>query len=215
MTLSRREFNRRALIGTSTLAVVGLAGCNVITDIEDWVPVGEEAVNSIIALLAANGIPLTPIITIAENDLNAALVALKDAAAEYNAITPPPATALQKVEAAITAVVDQFGAFVTALGLPDGSLINLIVALVKIAISTIVAFANKLMKSSGTQLAGVTLRYKSASGPFVLSGVIPKDRNKRQFKQSWNQVIDVDGSGLATPSNTRLHLTLRERLFDW
>lgn len=215
MNLSRREFGKkiaftalgaRIAMLTAVGGSVELAGCNVIDDIENWVPVGEAAVNSILALLGANGIAITPAITLAESVINAALVALKDAVIEYEATTPPPVGTLQKIEAAAQAVVDNFGTFFTALGLPQvSSIANLILSLVKVVVSTVMGFINDLTGKTKTVTASVSLK---AAGQVV--SVTPKKRTKRAFKHDWNDTLKVAGSGVVCPASVYMKVSFFE-----
>ena len=101
--MNRRTFTRIAslvlLLATSGISLF-LAGCGVWTDILNWVPVGEAAINSILAVLTGNGVVITPAIQAIVQLIEAGFAALTAAIKEYQSTTPAPVGALAKVETA-------------------------------------------------------------------------------------------------------------------
>jgi hypothetical protein len=192
MQLTRREFHGHLAKGAAVVALAGttleLEGCNVFTEIEAWIPLGIDAVNGILSVLAANGVLLPPQVTAIVNLIMAGLTALKGAIAEYEATTPPPQGALQKIETIFQDIVDNFSSFLAALGLPGGSLFIMIAALVQAILETIAGFVNKL--PTGTATVAASLRVGSRTVP-----VLPKFRSQRQFKRHWNSLCTA-GAGL-------------------
>lgn len=202
-TMTRREFNEfglRLAAGAAVLATVAgplMGGCNWVQDVENWTETAEESIASIESILAANGVTITGAVL---NDVNAAIAAVHEACVTYLATNPPPATALAKVEAALTACSTAIGQFITALGLPGGGLLTLVTQLGEFLLSTIAGFVNEATAASGSQTASVALR---VNGNAV--AVTPKLRTRRAYKKGWNALLH---SGQATvPAGAYLKLT--------
>ena len=213
--MDRRKFIRRASMGTAILAIastIELEGCSissVFTDIANWVPVGEASLNSILAVLSSNGVPVPPGAQLIVNDIEAAFAAVLAAIKEYQSTTPAPVGALAKIQTALKAVVDQTTAFLAALVLPAGNILTLISSLAGIIFSTIAAFANQLPLSSGSVMASVH--------QFRLNGqeykVVSVHRTRRGFKRDWNSALDrASINGVDVPQAARMHLTFWEHL---
>jgi hypothetical protein len=191
MQMDRREFHKA--IGTAglVLAVGGtsieLGGCSVITDIESWIPIGLAALDSIEAELKANNVPIPAVLVTVENDVKLALADLQAAAQEYDSTSPPPVGALQKLQAALKAVTDQFGNFLAQLQLPGGGLLNLILNLAGIVFSTIAGFINRLPVPATFKSSVVSAQYR-VSGQVL--NVVAKERSRRAFKKDWNGELD-------------------------
>lgn len=203
--MERREFVKLVGTGSGVLALGStMVGCNVWTDILNWEPIGVDALNSIIAVLAANGFPVSGAVQQIVSDINAGFMALAAAVKEYQSTTPPPVGALQKVEAAFQAIVDQFGAFFTSLNLPGGNLFNLIASLVKIVLDTIAGFENRL--PSGT----VTLTRVFKTNRLTIP-IKPTARSRRAFKHDFNaELTGPTATGLRIPPNAKLPLSFWE-----
>jgi hypothetical protein len=206
---TRRDFGKAAgltalALATSTSPFL-LSGCNVITDIENWVPIAQASVNSLEAILTTNGINVGPV-TAVLNDIQAGLAAVLGAAQQYAATTPAPVGALQKIEAAFQAVVANFGKFLTQLNLPGGGLLNLISALVGLVLSTIAGFINRLP----TPPAGFTVSF-SVKTPGGFLTVVPKSRSRREYKKDFNSQIDAGATaGVKIPAGAKLHVSFFE-----
>ena len=213
--MNRREFNghlsRAGLVVAIGGATFALEGCNVIQDIINWEPVAEDSFNAILNILSVNGISLAPV-QVAIAAVDAALVALKAAAQEYQSTSPTPVGALAKLQAALKAVVDNIGTFLQALNIGNVPLLNIIAGLAQIIFSTIAAFQNQLPTAIGlakTTLVGATIRVAQTVVP-----VVPKTRTKRAFKKDWNGTLDSgkNALGIMVPETAYLKLSLFERL---
>lgn len=202
-----------ALYGAGAFSTLELEGCSaesIFTDIKNWVPVGVSAFNAILAVLTGNGIIISPVVGVIENAIQAAFNAITAAVAEYQSTNPPPTGALQKVEAAIQAVTDQFGNFLAALSIPTAGIFTLVKNLVSVILSTIAAFAAKLP-------ASLAIRFGSTMTSFRLNGqlvqVTPKERSRRRFKRDWNSVVESGKKeGAIAPPDAYLKLTFGEKL---
>jgi len=185
MAITRREFAGHLATGAAAIALGGatieMSGCNVWTDIENWIPLGIAAVNSILAILEANGVPLAAPIQLIVNTIQAGFTALEAAIKEYQSTTPAPVGVLQKIETIFTDIVNNFGTFLTQLGL-KGGLLSLISSLVQIILSTISGFMNELPSVATRALVAHTgLKAGSMTVP-----VLPIKRTRRGFKKDWN-----------------------------
>lgn len=213
--LNRREFNKRAiLIMAAAGAGVTVAGCNVIKDIEDWVPVGITAFKGIESVLAANGFALTPAQQLIANATLAALTDLQMACAEYLATTPPPVGTAQKVETFLRDVVNNFSGFLQSLNLPVGSLLDLIAGLVMVVLSTLAGFQNELMAKLGTkvQFVGGTAQIGEHMAAGMLS-IKPQQRTHKQFVKDWNGCCQTRAKELKIQPTVYLKLHWYEHLY--
>ena len=212
MQINRREFGghlvKGATIVTLAATTIELSGCNVFTDIENWVPVGEAALNSIVAELAANNIPLSATAQAVVKDIETGFGAIIAAIQEYQATNPPPVGALAKVQTALKDVVDQLTAFLADLALPGGNIVTLISGLASIIFSTIAAFLNKLPASTAVTAIGPIHSYRLSG---LTYSVTAKYRTRRGFKKDWNsQLNSAKAEGVVVTQAAYMKLTLLE-----
>ncbi len=210
MTLSRREFGKAVGVGSLVLTTAGsslfLGGCNFAQDIVNFEPTAANALTSIENILGANGIIFSPVVQEAFTAAQAALVAMKAAAEEYLAINPPPATTTAKLRAALQAVVDQVGAFLKALALPNGGILSLVLALAQLILSTIAGFMGNLPTSLQMKLAHVELNGVPVT-------ITPVKRTRRAFKKQWNSELDgAKKFGVGIPKKAYLPMNMFERM---
>lgn len=212
--LSRRQFVGHLGKGAAVVALVStmeLESCSistVFTDIANWIPVGEASLNSILAVLSSNGVPLPPgaqaIVTAITDAFNAVVAAIK----EYQSATPAPVGALAKIQAALKAVVDQFTAFLAALALPGGNILTLISSLAGVVFSTIAAFVNELPVASSSLVMASVNEYKLNG---VAYKVVSVHRTRRGFKKDWNAALDrAATNGVTIPASAKMHLSFFE-----
>jgi hypothetical protein len=218
--MNRRTFMQRAPLtaiglrlafGASTIGIaLSEAGCNVFTDILNWVPVGEAAVNSVLAVLTGNGVLISPAMQAIVTLVEAAFADLAAAVKEYQSTTPAPVGALAKIEAAFKSVVDNFGAFLKTVNAPTG-VVAIIVGLAQVVFSTIAAFMNQLPAASSlrrTVVIGTTVQVGSQTAP-----VVPKLRSRRAFKHDFNAVLDTAPKvGAIAPTSAYLPISFWEHL---
>lgn len=211
--LTRRKFNEQLAASIIVLrvamaaelggAVFILEGCGLVGDIETWVPVGIATMKSIELVLQSNGFPLSAAEQTIFNDVIAALNALTAAAQAYGATTPPPATAIQKLQAAFNAVTAQMATFFQAIALPEGNVLSLIVGLANIIIGAIMGFQNKIpTPPAGANVFTMATKYQVASTSF---SVKPKVYNHpRSFKSDYNHMLDTwERTGVTVPKEAR------------
>lgn len=215
MNQSRREFTGHLVKGAVVVSVVSaegfmLSGCNVFTDVLNWVPTGEAALNSILSILGANGIIIVPGLQTIVGLIEAGFTALTAAIKEYKSTTPPPVGALQKIETGFKDIVDNFKTFLQSLSV-SSPLLSIIVGIAQIIFSTIAAFMNRLPAASSlkrTVVLGSTLQVGGTTVAFT-----PKDRSVRRFKKDVNSFLDDQRHSTVTiPKNAYLPLSLWEKL---
>ena len=223
MLVTRREAIRkttltaigmRVAFGAGTIGVgLSLEGCNLFNDILNWVPVGEASLNSILSILTANGIIIAPAISALVTTIEAGFTALTAAIKEYRSVTPPPVGAEAKIQAAFTAVVDNFKTFLSSLSVP-GSIFSVISGIAQVVLSTIAAFENQLpvtttaTATARTSIVGDSVR---VSGQVVI--ITPKHRTRRAYKKDFNAVLDAGVKlGVNIPLSAYHHVSLLERL---
>ena len=186
--LTRRQFTSRLMAYGSMLYLSAfMVACSLWSDVLNWIPVGEAAVNSILAVLAGNGVAITPAIQQIVNLIEAGFNALTAAVKEYQSTTPPPVGALAKVQAAFKDIVDNFGTFLQSLTVPN-SILGIITGLAGIVLSTIGAFVNKLPQMAGAKTAMLASSIK-INGTAV--PVTPHQRSTGGFRHDFNAVLDA------------------------
>jgi hypothetical protein len=210
--------NRRQMIQRSTLTIVGLrlaqgaailgtaelmGGCNVFTDIINWIPVGEASVNAMIAVLTSNGIAIAPAVTTAVALTEAGLNALTAAVKEYQATTPPPVGAVAKVQTALKDVVDNFQTFLASLNVP-GNIFSVISGLAQVVLSTIAAFEAQIPVAPAAASRTTIVASSVHIGQQTIT-IVPKHRTVRAYKHDWNATLDTGVKlGVVVPASARL-----------
>ena len=186
--LTRRQFTSRLMAYGSMLYLSAfMVACSLWSDVLNWIPVGEAAVNSILAVLAGNGVAITPAIQQIVNLIEAGFNALTAAVKEYQSTTPPPVGALAKVQAAFKDIVDNFGTFLQSLTVPN-SILGIITGLAGIVLSPIGAVVNKLPQMAGAKTAMLASSIK-INGTAV--PVTPHQRSTGGFRHDFNAVLDA------------------------
>lgn len=203
---NRRRFMKLSAAGAALAFLPFMGGCNAIQDIENWVPIGEGAIDSIMAILEANNIAISPVIQLAEAAVNAAITDLLSACRAYLATTPPPVGTLQKIQTMLSDVTSSFSNFFAQLNLPQGSsLFSLVTGLVKIVLDTISGFAAQIASPAALRIVG-SIRASGVSIP-----ITPRRRTRRKFKKDWNSALD-SAKGVQVPAQAYEKLSLLEHL---
>lgn len=202
--LSRRQFSKLVLIGSTGIMTFGVSGCNWVKDVEEWAVDGQASIASLVATLQANGVtvpsgPGTPLF-----DLNAALTAVEQAASSYLNANPAPQGALQKIEDALADCSSAVSNFLTALGLPGGGLLTLVTTLGEFLLSTIAGFVNKASSASGIAIAATSFRVGLKAYT-----VAPVYRSPRAYKAGWNNALDK-ASGVTVPTGAKFRISFWE-----
>ena len=203
--MNRRDFTKR--IGSMFLFVAAggtsllISGCNVFSDILNWIPVGEAALSSIILVLSSNGVILPAKLQSVIELIRAGFDALSAAVKEYRSTTPAPVGAVAKIETALKDIVDNFSTFLSSLSV-SSNLLGIIVGLSQIVLSTIAAFVNRLPPSMS--VVPVRARIKSMSVGTTPIVVVAKDRSTGAFKKDFNVVLKTAPSEVKVPANAYL-----------
>lgn len=184
--MNRRTFVSRiggfALLAGASGSLVALTGCNVFSNILNWIPVGLSAIDSIVALLG----PLVPpgataILTI----VKAAFADLSAAVSEYNADTNPAdkSSLLAKIKTILKDIADNFQSFLNALNLGNNPLVAIVIGLANIILSAIMGFMGQL-PASGTLTMATSVHVGGQTQP-----VTPKVyKSVGAFKADFNKV---------------------------
>jgi len=192
--MNRRQFCGHLTTGGLVLATGGtifvLEGCTsstVFSDILNWVPVGEDALNGIIKLLTGAG---------AVNPAAAAIVVTTEAAFSqleadikiYQSITPPPSGVEQEITDGLGILVSNFQAFLSAINVSDSTLLTTIAGLVEVVLSTVAGFEALLPAAVAAKLANRNFRIGSRNYTYTA-----QHRTKRSFKRAYNSVAKAGG----------------------
>ena len=203
--LNRRTFTARIASLFIFLAAGGMslfvAGCSVFSDVLNWIPVGEAALNSILSVLTVNGVVISPAIQSLVSLIEAGFAALTAAVKEYQSTTPAPVGALSKVETAFKDIVDNFSTFLSSLSV-SGSLLGIITGLAQIVLSTIAAFVNRLPASTAMKSVSVRLSSVKVAGTAIT--VIPKARTASSFKHDYDAILKSAPADVKVPPNAIL-----------
>jgi hypothetical protein len=202
-TIDRRKFNKTALLIVAAAGTGTLIGCGAVQDISDWIPLAQSALAAAKLVLTSNGLTLPPAAALAFNAAAASLTDLQGACKTYLSTNPPPQGAAAQVETFLSAVVANFNGFLQQIGLPGGSLLNEIIGLISVVLSTIAGFQNELLAKGiiRTQLLGSTVRVSNTT-----VAVVPKQRTQRQFVNDWNAAADANAAGLQIPKAAYLKM---------
>jgi hypothetical protein len=117
----------------------------------------------------------------------------------YQAMNPPPAGALAKIQAVFNLIVANFESLLSQVA--QNPIVSVVIGLAQIILSTIAGFMGQLPATPGKTLS-VTFRVANENASFT-----PKARSRRQFKKDWNAVAAAGGH-----SEVKLPETLWERL---
>jgi hypothetical protein len=189
MNMTRRDFGKSTGIGLLGLAVGGsllTEGCgNIFSEILAWVPVGKAAFQGIINLLEGAGL-VNPAINALVTTILAGFDDLVADIKAYQAIQPPPAGALAKIQEVFSLIVNNFQSLLSQVA--ANPIATLIIGLAQIILSTIAGFMGQLPATAKTlQLTG-TFRVGRETVSYTA-----KARTRRQFKKDWNHVAEAGG----------------------
>jgi hypothetical protein len=211
---TRREFlghlastaiaSRVLLAGGAIGEAMFLEGCDLETDIENWIPLGEDAVTAIEAVLSANGIVIAPALSAIVTTIENGFTALQGAITEYKSTNPPPVGALAKIETALNDVLQNFGQFTSGLSGVAAKVLTLVVDLADVVISTIQGFENRLGSGSQSAAARTSILAAKVNVAGQTKVVTPTKRSKGKFRSDWNKLLDGAKSSVTVPKNAYL-----------
>jgi hypothetical protein len=158
-------------------------GCNVFTEIEAWVPVGEASFQGIVDLLETTGL-VTPAINPLVTTIIAAFNDLLAAVKQYEAIQPPPTGLLARIQGFFEIIVSNFQTLLSQIS--SSPILSLVIGLAQIILSTIAGFLQELPVSSSL-----------LTGTFRIGGqqvtYTAQKRTVGQFKKSYNRAAEAGG----------------------
>jgi len=183
---TRRSFIQMAGSGLIIVSASGFAltasGCPTIEqDVENWIPIGLDALNSIQTLL---GPLVSPAIALIIAPIKTAFADLLAATEQYANDTNPAdkATTLAKIQTYLNDITTNFQNLFNAL--PGGGIVALALSLASIVLSTIAGFLGELAPSVSMQKQ------------FMIKGnvmhITPVKRTKRKFKSDWNSLAKAN-----------------------
>jgi hypothetical protein len=211
MTRSAAELYlaRTLLLSTATGSALALGGCDVWSAIVSWEPTAKAALNGIITILGANGFPISQAAAAIVQTIEAALDQLIADVQAYKAVTPPPVGALQKIETAFSIITANFQTFLADIQVPDSPLLETIVAIVRVILSTIAGFENK----TGAGVVSSAMRIGGARGNARVITITPKLRTPGGFKRDYNSQLAAGATaGVKCPPEVYLKLTFAQRM---
>jgi hypothetical protein len=200
--ISRRYFMQRgtltaagaklALMGAAGGAVLTLDGCNVVTDLEHWIPVGRQGFNLVLAFLEDAGI-LNPVVGGVINGavalVQAAFNQLDGVVQQYKAINPPPAGIVQKIVAGLNLLAGNFQSFLTSINISDTSIAKYVARIADLILTTIAGFEALFPSlAKGTLVPNRTFSVAGQTATFV-----PKERTIRAYKKDHNSIMRAAG----------------------
>lgn len=194
--MNRREFGKLSGIGAFLLATgasILTTGCNALSDLLNWIPVGLQAVTSILNLLNGAGISLPPAVLTVVELIQVGLGDLKLAIVEYQSTTPPPAGALQKIDTFLAALVSNIGNILSQLPTAPNNVITLVIGLFELLLTTIQGFI-----ASVPVAASLTKTRAVFAKPFMVRGqavsLTPRTNlSRRAFIHSFNALTTAGG----------------------
>lgn len=202
---TRRNFLKMAGTGAIMVSAGGLSlatsGCNIIQDIQNWIPVGLAALNSIQTLLGPLVSPaVTPFITIIKTGFADLLAATQAYANDTN--PADKATSIAKIQTALNDITTNFENLFNTL--PGGAIVSLAFGLAQIVLTTIAGFITQLPPAPATS----SLKMRTT---FTIKGqavnIVPVKRSVRRFKGDWNSAAVAAGH-----PELKMHVSFLEHL---
>lgn len=189
--MTRRLFFELLGLGGAAIATLGATACwvsqNTFVAILAYVGVGLQAFQSIVDMLAGNGvinIGTGSAIDAVINLVKVGFADLQTAVNNYqNAPADQKATLLGEVSTALATLEQSLQKFWNDLQLPDAQLAALVEGLLGIILSTLQAFA--------TQLPAPQMKMKLGLKKTVAT--TPKKRTAKQFKADFNALLAAKG----------------------
>jgi hypothetical protein len=185
--MDRRQFGKMTSGGLLALAVggsVSLTGCNVFSDILNWIPTAVSAINGIVTVLGSFLPPgAGAIVTL----IDAALASLSATITEYNNDANPAdkATLLAKIRTILTDIGTNFQSFLSALNLGNNPIIAIVIGLAQVILGAIQGFLGQLPAGgSGTKILSSAVTVGQRTMPVEAKYY----KTVRAFKKDYNEV---------------------------
>lgn len=195
--------NRRSFIGRVVTAIVGFAalggavlgtGCNWEADLENWIPVGLQALASILSLLSGAGIVLGSSAAQTVSVIQQGLGDLKLAVVQYASTTPPPAGALQRIDALFSDIVSNIGNVLSQLPAQPARVVTLVTGLFELVLSTVQGFMTQvpMAPTAMPKTAASLKRALVINGKPAVIGPA-KNLSRRHFIHQFNTLAEAGG----------------------
>lgn len=200
--MNRRSFVQRvvtAVIGFAALggAVLG-TGCNWEQDLQNWIPVGLQALKSILSLLSGAGIALGSSAAQTVSVIQQGLGDLKLTVVQYASTTPPPAGALQRIDALFSDIVSNIGNVLSQLPAQPARVVNLVTGLFELVLSTVQGFMTQvpMAPTAMPKTADSLKRALVINGKPAVIGPA-KNLSRRHFISQFNKLAEAGGESEA------------------
>lgn len=198
MTMTRRGFAGIFGKAGATIAILATlpsaTACfiaNVYSDLLKYSPVALAALQSVLSILAGNGIAVTPLVAIGTNLFKVGIADLQTAVTQYqNAPQGQKSTLLLAVSEALTVAEANINQFWSDLSIPDPKLASLIEGLLGVVTTTMAGFATQLPAATSPVAANA----KAMRGrlPKTLDST-PTKRSVSQFRAAFNEKLKAGG----------------------
>lgn len=190
--MTRRGFGKLTGTGLLALAIAStsslLQGCSAFTNILNWIPVGINAVNSILVILG----PLVPPGAVAIMVLvKAAFADLAATVTQYNNDSNPAdkATLVAKIRTILADIVSNFQSFLNALNLGNNPIEGIVIGLAGVVLSAIEGFLGQLPAPTGATVVSTSYHLGARTIP-----ITPKlYKNVNAFKSDFNSIAISSG----------------------
>lgn len=198
--MKRREFVKS--LGGVWLALVAvgstlfLAGCDVVDELQTYVPIGIDAVTQLLNLLGSFGIIPLGAGTAAAALLQAITTAFNDVLADIKIWKATPSSStLQKVQAELQSISQQLSAFVSQLNIPNTKWAQLVASVLSLILSQIAGYvagiANKMGATPAASVATARRTITMQRGTTL--AIEPKARKAPEFRNQFNTQMDAAG----------------------
>jgi len=191
-SINRRTFGKWWGVAMASLTIGGqvfLTGCTTFATILNWVDTGLSAFQSVVDLLAGQGVIAIVIGSAIDLIIKAVKAALADIATAVNNYNAAPAASqpglLGKISAALVAAQNEIGQFWNDVSIPDAKLASTVAGLLGLIVSTLAGFQSLLPPAP----APVALR----TFPKTLQGAAPQKRSIGQFKAEFKAILVANG----------------------
>lgn len=187
-SITRREFGKSITAAVASFTVMGtmfLEGCTSFAGILSWVDTGLAAFQSVVDLLAGQGVITVVIGSAIDLIIKAVKAALADIATAVNNYNAAPAATqpslVGKISAALTAAQGMVQQFWSDLTIPDAKLSSTVAGLLGLIASTLAGFQSLLPPAPAPAASAKTL------------AAVPTKRSIGQFKSEFKAILTANG----------------------
>lgn len=191
---TRRDFGKMLLVGAVGFASIDLASCDqatlqtILTDIEDWAPTAEKAVNSILAIIDP-----TPAAQAAAALVEGVINQLLADVQQYLNTNPPPVGLLAKIQAILQDVATNYQAFLNTINVTSPA-VGAVIAIAELVFAAISGFISQVLKhappAAKAKLKALAVTVSSFKFQGQSYSVKPKEMTGSSLKAGVNAALD-------------------------